>query len=280
MGTTRPARPSHGRRRRDLEGFTHDLVRVFEHATAADAIAARTGLLQSLDARIKLMGVLALIISTVLVTRLSGVGVLFGVTLFLALVSRVRLTRLAQIWLGVMFFTGVIAVPALILTPGQALAHLPIVHWPITETGLRGAAFLIGRAEVCSTLVLLLILTTPWPHVLKALRALGVPMVAVAILSMTHRYIFLLLQSAMQMFEARRSRTLGPMTRAARRRAIVSGAGTLLSKTFQLSTEVHLAMVARGYRGEVHVLDDFQTRTRDWLFLVSVLVVPALVAGL
>ena len=63
-----------------------------------------------------------------------------------------------------------------------------------------------GVALALATLAFLLILTTPWPYVLKAMRTLGVPVVVVAMLGMTHRYIFVLLQTATQMFEARRSR--------------------------------------------------------------------------
>ena len=43
----------------------------------------------------------------------------------------------------------------------------------------------------------------------------------------------------------------------------------LLAKSLQLSGEVFLAMQARGYRGEVFVLDDFSMRRADWLALAS-----------
>ncbi len=269
-------RHGHGRRR-DLEGFTRGLSGVLEHALDAEALAAGGGLLQGIDPRIKLLALLALIVSAVLTRSLVSLALLFALALALALASRVGLARLAgQVWLGVLLFTGVIALPALVMVPGEALVQLPLLHWTVTLQGLRSAAFLLGRAEVCATFALLLILTTPWPHVLKALRAVGVPLVVVAILGLTHRYLFVLLQSALQSFEARRSRTLGPMDSAQRRRAIAGGAGALLGKAYQLSGEVHLAMVSRGYRGEVHLLDDFRTRPRDWLLLLAALAVPAL----
>jgi cobalt/nickel transport system permease protein len=94
---------------------------------------------------------------------------------------------------------------------------------------------------------------------------------------MTHRYIFVLLQIAMQMFEARRSRLLGPIPAAERRRLVSAAVGVLLCKTLQLSTEVHLAMIARGYRGEVRLLNDFRSRPRDWAALLLALAVPVLV---
>jgi energy-coupling factor transporter transmembrane protein EcfT len=36
----------------------------------------------------------------------------------------------------------------------------------------------------------------------------------------------------------------------------------LLSRTLHLSNEVYLAMQARGFRGEVFILDDFSTKGR------------------
>jgi cobalt/nickel transport system permease protein len=119
------------------------------------------------------------------------------------------------------------------------------------------------------TLSLLLILSTPWPRVLKALRALGAPVVLVVILGMTHRYIFLLLAVARDMFEARRSRKVGALKPAEARRFATSCIGALLGKSLQLSNEAHLAMLSRGFRGEVYALDEFTMRPRDWTALAA-----------
>jgi cobalt/nickel transport system permease protein len=51
--------------------------------------------------------------------------------------------------------------------------------------------------------------------------------------------------------------------------------GVLLSRTFQLSSDVYLAMQARGFRGEVYVLDDFQMKGWDWAALLMFLALAA-----
>jgi cobalt/nickel transport system permease protein len=61
---------------------------------------------------------------------------------------------------------------------------------------------------------------------------------------------------------------------------VAATAGVLLTKTFQLSSEVHMAMVSRGYRGEVLLLDAFQTRARDWFTLSFALALPILIIWL
>ncbi len=255
----------------------HGLVQTLQHALDAEVISARDGFLQRLDPRIKLVGLLALIVSTVLAKTLLTLGALFVLAVGLALFPQIGLARLAkQLWIGVLLFTGVIALPALVLVPGTPLAQVPGLPWAITLQGLRSAVFLIGRAETSATFALLLILTTPWPYVLKAMRSL-VLVVLVAVLGMTHRYIFVLLTTATQMFEARRSRLVAPVSGAEQRRLVAAAAGVLLGKSFELSAEVHQAMISRGYRGEIHLLDEFHTHRRDWLALGAALAIPFLI---
>lgn len=260
------------------EKLTSSLAQVLEHAAEAEALGARDGLLQGLDPRAKLVATAALIASVVLTHSLITLATLFALALALAAASGLAAARaLRHVWLSVLLFTGVIALPALALVPGEPLWYVPLTGWPVTHQGLRSAAFLLGRAETSATLALLLIASTPWPHVLKAMRSVGAPVALVAVLGMTHRYVFLLLQSAQQMFDARRSRLMVPLNAAQRRRLAVSAAGALLGKSLQLATDVHLAMVARGYRGEVRLLDDFRTRPRDWVALGVALALPVLI---
>jgi energy-coupling factor transporter transmembrane protein EcfT len=114
--------------------------------------------------------------------------------------------------------------------------------------------------------------------VLKALRAFRLPQEAVMMLAMTHRYIFLLVETAGQMFESRLSRTVGHVKGAAGRRITARSAGVLLSKSIELSSEVYLAMQSRGFRGEIRILSDFHMRSWDYLGLAAFLVTGSLSA--
>jgi energy-coupling factor transporter transmembrane protein EcfT len=99
--------------------------------------------------------------------------------------------------------------------------------------------------------------------------------VLVAILGMTYRYVFEILRTALDMFESRRSRTVGSLTAAESRRLAASAVGVLLSKSVHLSNDVHLAMQSRGFRGEVHVLPDFRARAADWCWLAGFVLLAA-----
>src|SRR5579885_1308974 len=253
-----------------LERTTAGFVDAMEHAFYAEQPARADGLLQQMDARVKLVGILALIVSAAAAQRLSVIAALFVVTVALAALSRVPFSLLLKrVWIAVLLFTGVIAFPAPFVTPGEVVFQLPGFGWKVTAQGLVSAGYLVLRVETAATLCVLLVLTTPWNHVLKALRVLRVPAVLVTVLGMTYRYLFLLLQNAHDMFESRRSRIVGELNGRERRKLAAASAGVLLSKTIDLSSDVYLAMQSRGYRGEVPLLDDFRARSLDWAMLAG-----------
>jgi cobalt ECF transporter T component CbiQ len=247
-----------------LRGFSEAL----EQTLAAENTARGRGALQALDPRVKLVGLLALVASAALSRRMSVVAVLFGLGIVLAVASRLSLRGLAKrVWLVAFGFTFMIAAPALFLTPGEALWRLPVGGLAITITaqGARSALLLIARVETAVTLSALLVLTTPWMHLLKALRTLLVPVEVIMLLAMTHRYVVLLAETANQMFESRQSRLVGRLSREQQRRLMVNSGGVLLSKTLEMGNQVHWAMQARGFRGEVRLLNDFRLRGWDYV---------------
>ncbi len=258
------------------------MLTAMEYALSAEETAHHDGLLQRIDPRVKLIGLTTLIIAAALARKLSVIGAIFVVALLLAVLSRVPLeTLLKRGWIGALLFTGLIALPAVFITPGEIVWRLPLLGLPITLTGLKSAAFLIARVETAVTLSLLLVICTPWSYALKALRTLGVPAPLVVILGMTYRYIFLLLGATRDLLEARQSRSVGAMEPSEERRSAVASIGVLLGKSLQMSNEVHLAMLARGFRGEAWTIDEFIMRARDWIALAAfaALVVIALSLG-
>jgi cobalt ECF transporter T component CbiQ len=259
-----------------LERTLSSLVNGMERALYAEEVAQADGLLQRVDPRIKVLGILALVTASAMAHRLWVIGGVFGVAVAMAVMSRVSFGTLAKrVWVAVFLFTGVIVLPALFVIPGREVWRLPGLDWPVTAQGLASACYLVARVETAATLSVLLVLCTPWNHVLKALRVFGVPVVFVATLGMTYRYILLLLQTAHDMFESRRSRMVGKLEGAERRRVAAATAGVLMSKSLQLSGDVYSAMLSRGFRGEVYVLHDFQTSTIDWIMLAVFVVLAS-----
>jgi len=252
-------------------GFAHALTRTM----LSEHTARQRGLLQALDPRVRVVGLFALVLAVTLAHKIVVIAALLIFATVIALLSRVSLLTLAKrVWMIVLGFTGVIALPALFLTPGRTVVTLASLA--ITEQGIRTAVLLILRVEAAVTLTTLLILCTPWVQVLKALRAFHLPKEVVMMLAMTYRYVFLLVETATQMFESRRSRTVGVVSSREQRHIAGRTAGVLLSKSVALSNDVYLAMQSRGFRGEVQILSEFRMTSRDYLTLLAFLLASGL----
>ncbi|MGH9622247.1 MAG: cobalt transporter CbiM, partial [Bryobacteraceae bacterium] len=262
------------RRKGFLVRTTESLLHAAQATLFAEDTARLRGFLQGCDPRVKLAGIGALIISVIAVHRIWALVALFGAAVLLAVLSRISVALLAKrVWIAVLAFTGAIALPAIFLVPGNVISYMPFFDWPVTAQGVTSACFLILRAETAATLALLLVLCTPWNRLLRSLRFFRVPASAVFILEMTYRYIFLLVRTSEDMIESRSTRLVGRLEPGVERRLAAATAGVLLDKSLQLSNDVSVAMQARGFRGEVLLLDDPRMAAADWWRLAGLLVV-------
>jgi cobalt/nickel transport system permease protein len=256
-----------GPRRKDFfERTLSALTDVLEQSLFAEEVSQRKGLLQNLDPRVKAVSIFLLLVSVGLSRSLPVLAGLNVLTLALAWFSSISLGFfLKRVWLFIPFFTGMVALPALFLTPGPALAVLPL-GLTVTQTGLRTVLFLLLRVSTSVSLGVLLVLTTAWPVLLKALAALRIPEGFLLILGMTYRYIHLLLRTSEDMFLSRRSRIVGRLPSSEGRRILAASVGTLLGKSLHISSEVYLAMESRGYDGSARSMAVFSMRRIDWVW--------------
>jgi cobalt/nickel transport system permease protein len=249
----------------------------------SEDVAGRQGALQRLDPRVKAIGLLVLLVAVGLVHHVTVLIGAYAFTLVLAAISGLPLGFfIKRVWLFVPIFTGIVVLPATlsIVTPGHVV--LTLWHWHgtpqgFTAQGLTTAALVVCRVATSVSLVVLLTLTTPWTRLLAALRALGIPRIFILIIGMAYRYIFLLLATVTEMYEARKARTVSATAHdRSARRFLAASAGALFGKAHHLSEEVHMAMIARGYRGNARTLQTFRLAAVDGL--AAVVVVAAAVA--
>ncbi len=258
-----------------IERTLIDINDTLEQTVFAETIARQKGLLQALDPRLKAIALVMLLFAVSLSREITVLVALYCFALILAAASAVPLGFfIKRVWLFIPFFTGIVALPALFITPGPILVHLPF-GTAITRTGAMTALFLLLRVGTSVSFAVLFVLSTPWNNVLRALGVLRVPDVIVLVLGMTYRYIHLLLHSAADMFLSRKSRVLRRMSGAEERRMIAATSATLLGKSLQLSSEVYLAMESRGYRGYPRTIDRFHMQQRDWASALAVSLVVA-----
>lgn len=256
---------------------------VMRQVMFTEDLAAQPGLLQRIDPRAKLFALLLLLVAAALVHHVWTLALMYVGTLVIAVLSRIPAPFFVKrVWLFIPVFTLIVVLPATlsIVTPGNVV--LQLWTWDgqpegFTQQGLTSAALITSRVAVSISLVVLLTLTTPWVRLLAALRSLGVPRIFILVVGMAYRYIFLLLGSVTDMYEARKARTIGSQHHDRHARAFVSAtAGTLFGRASHLSEEVHQAMVARGYRGDARSLHPEVLRGRDLLFVGVAVALAAL----
>jgi cobalt/nickel transport system permease protein len=244
----------------------------------------QNGLFQSLDPRAKVISVLGILVVSALVRSPLTLLLIYLGTILFGVASRLPLAlMLRRVWLSVPLLVGAIALPATLnrVTPGrEALLLWEDPRLSITQPGLHVAAVLTLRVAVAVACANLLTLTTRWNDLLFALRTFFVPRLFVSVLAMTYRYLLVLLQTAAEMFIARKSRTVGQTSNVEGRSYIGTSIGALFGKTVALSEEVHAAMLARGYTGEAMTLTRLRWKPLDTLWIGGTALLACAVLGL
>jgi cobalt ECF transporter T component CbiQ len=184
------------------------------------------------SASVKLVAAMALVVGTVLLPP-SGLIPLVTISLFLiavAAASRIPWWFLMRrILLLEPFVLGVAALA--LFGPG----------------GWRLFAFLIAKATVCLSTMVLLTNTTPFSDLLRVLKSAQVPSLLVTTMSLMYRYVFVLLDEAGRMKRARDSRTFSRRhTRAWKSTATV--VSQLFIRSSERADRIWAAMCARGWK--------------------------------
>lgn len=204
------------------------------------------GPLHRLDARVKLIAAVLLVVAAVATP--AGAWRLFaaqGLLLaFLIGLSGAPPREMVRRWLGFLILVVFLALMVAPAHPRRAELGLGVIV--LSVLAKNSLAFLV---------MLTLVNVTPFYRLLTALRRLGVPPALVATLQFMYRYLHVLTEELERMVLARRARTF--------RRAggldwgLLTGLiGILFLRAFERGERVHAAMIARGWDGTLRTLDD------------------------
>jgi len=253
----------------------------------SERYAQKQGLLQSLDVRVRLLSFLCIIFLISVLHSPRTLWIVYGLSLVIAAASRVPLWFFQKrVWLFVPLFSAAVVVPALlnIITPGDPLWTLVRLDrsysWgpytipaeiAITRQGFWGAVTFVSRVAASVSYAVLFTLTTRWSEAFSALRALFVPRILVMTLSMTERYVFVFLRLIQDMYRARKSRTIRPLSAGVDRHWTASRIGITFKKSVEMSRDIYNAMLSRGFHGEYRSLNRSRVRAFDCVWLAAVL---------
>ena len=211
------------------------------------------------DARIKLLMALGFIFATSSIP--PGKWLAFAAMLALVWLaagfSRVGLLRVFLRSLVAIPFI-LIALPTVFTKIGVPLFELDLALFTLTGTreGLDFFISVLLKSWASVTAAVVLTATTPPLRLLEALRALRIPAVLVAIVMLMYRYLFVLVDEAQRLMRARaaRSAAIGRKSGGSivwRAKSAGGMAGSLFIRTLDRSERIYMAMLARGYDGNL-----------------------------
>lgn len=258
-----PGRRGGGRSfaRKAADSLTHAVMEVLEN----EEIAARPGLLQGLDPRVKLLSLLLFAVTASLVHTVAVLVGLVTLTLLLAAASRVSAWAFARkVWSSAGLLVLLLALPSAteLITPGSVV--VPLGPLSLTSAGLWGAATLVARVVAAAGFALLVVWTMRWTDLLRALSAMRLPGVVVATLAMAQKQIITLLRTVEQIHLARESRTLHRGTAAENRFWVTGRIAFVLRKSLKTADDVYDAMLSRGFDGSVRSITRLRMGAKDY----------------
>ncbi|MFZ5969172.1 MAG: cobalt ECF transporter T component CbiQ [Bacillota bacterium] len=189
-------------------------------------------------------------------------------------------------------YAGFMMLPMLFLIMGVAgiaiditkdanllMIGFPIGEWMvgISKQGFKEAAVVFTRAYAAVTCLYLLALTTPMVDIISLLKRLKIPGILIELMILIYRFIFVLMETGAMIYVSQDCR-LGYSSYYKSYHSLGQLISNLFIKAFHRSNELYLALSARGYTGELKVLEeDFAISKTNigfilfWLFFLLIL---------
>jgi len=260
------------------------------HVHYQDPYRPGRSLIHALDARVKFLVTIAFILTVALIPpgAWSVYILLLSLIISVEILSEIGVVYVLRRSILVLPFM-LAALPIIFTLQGAPLFTLSLGGWTLTatQTGMERFISIVLKSWTSVQAAIVLTSTTPFPDLLLAMRSVKIPRMLVTIFGMMWRYLFVLGDETLRMMRARASRSGQSDTPGFKTggsiiwRAHVTGgmAGSLFIRSFERSDRIYMAMVARGYDGDVRALAQPKTSLVNWLVLVfSLLLFAALLA--
>jgi cobalt/nickel transport system permease protein len=225
------------------------------HGHGVEAVAAGDSVVHRLDPRVKIVGLLGLVIVSVSTPPGAWLAFAAYAAVLLALWGAARLP------VGYVLRRMTVEIPFL-----AAAAVLPFTVPDGLERGLTVAS----KATIGVLAAVVLSSTTPFPVLIRGFEALRAPRTITMLVSFMWRYLYVLSDEARRMRVARDARCYrGRWLWQAG--AVGSMIATLFVRALERGERVYLAMLSRGYTGAMPVLggDRLALRAGDLAFLIG-----------
>ena len=258
------------------------------HVHFLDPYRPHSSPIHRLDGRVKFVLTLAFILTAALLPAgaWAAYSALFGLILLAEFLSALGVGYVLK--RSALAFPFVLAaLPVIFTIKGPIVAQLPL-GLSISSVGLERFASIALKSWLSVQAAVVMAASTPFPDLLVAMRAVRLPRLLVALFGLMWRYLFVFADEVLRLTRARAARSGQSDLPGAKTggsvawRARVTGgmAGNLFLRAFERSDRIYMAMLARGYDGEVRTLPLPAIRRVHWLVLVVGLALLLLLLGL
>jgi len=230
-----------------------------------DTLAYRDSWVHRLDPRIKLLTTLIFIVTVASFDKYDVSALLPFFIFPLAMIFGGRLP--ARFLIKRVLLVAPFAVMIGIFNPLFDQAPLlQIGAWSISGGWISFLSILL-RFTLTISAALILIATCSFPGICLALEKLGAPRIFTVQLLLLYRYLFVLAEEAIRMVRARALRSF--KGRGLGIKVYGQMIGQLLLRTLDRAQRIHLAMLCRGFDGNIRLLKTLRIGRREIIFLLG-----------
>jgi cobalt ECF transporter T component CbiQ len=239
------------------------------------------GFFQKVDARIKVIFLLLFILIVSLKRDIMPQVYLGGLVIMLVSISRLNIFSFyKKVFLLGFFFGFLIALPSAfnVITRGEVV--IPVFHFSkeynfwiyhipgqigITKEGISVVAMLTARVVNSLSLAFLVLYTTPFPDIIKALKVMKVPDTFLMVITLTYKYIFIFAKTVEDMHLAKKSKLAGQVNNADARNWVVGRIGFIFNKTRLRCEEIFKAMLSKGFSEDIKLYEARKLASHDFI---------------
>ena len=235
-----------------------------------DDLTALNSPIHRWEPKTKLIGFLILIFTISFIDRLVLLPATIIVTAILFALSKIPFKYLLNRMRLPAFFLAVVGIMLIFFSEGVSIFELGPIR--ITKEGFE--AFLIISVRFFSIIVLVIVLfgTTQFAKLIKVLRSFGISTILVDMTMFTYRYLFEIVDQLENMQIAMKLRGFNKRNLKSIPK-YVSLIGTIFIRSYEQSERVYNAMITRGYGEAAYFHNDFEIKSYDVIWLISIIVI-------
>jgi len=275
-----------------LERGIDHLAGVVRNGYAQWECSSQRGLFQRIDARVKVLFLLFFILIVSLKRDVLPETCILIFVFVLTLLSRLSLFKVYRrvFFLGFVF-GFLVALPSAfnVITNGEIVFpivrlsrsyHFWVYRIPadvgITREGIHTVAMLTLRVVNSLSVSFLVLHTTPFHDIIRALKVLKVPDSFLIIITLCYKYIFIFSKTVEEMYLSKKSRILRELSSAEAREWIAGRMAFIFRKSRVRCEEVFKAMIGRGFSDSIKYYGFGKMRIADWFAAILLFLVASL----